>query len=252
MRDANTVNTQYRVHSLPSMTLEQTYKFPVYRIFLKNNGEKFATNEYDNIKLFNPNHVLLRSIRLVPDTSFFVAYFDASQPLITDDIYEQNSSLSTFWIQWKRLSQNTSTYMLRITNESGGNIATLPNIRHFYISELKNTEKKLITNIWDRTDYIETKVWAFNKTTPIKETPSVLEVKIYPNPSHDEIRMELLGNTEENECNFTVYNLLGQAVFSTNTTSNQCVLKKEYIGKGTFMVKISSGQKLATKKIVFQ
>jgi hypothetical protein len=83
-------------------------------------------------------------------------------------------------------------------------------------------------------------------------TPSVLEVKLYPNPSNDEINVELLGNTEGGQCAIDVYNLLGLNVYSLkNGSSNQFILKKEQVGKGIFIIKISQGQNSISKKVLF-
>jgi hypothetical protein len=250
----NTVNTQYRVHSLPSMDIEQTYETPVYRIFLKNSGEKYVSNYFysGTVSLFNSNHTSWKNIKLIPNPSFSIAYGDASQPLITDNIYEPSSSLHTFWIQWKTLSPTMSAYMLRITNENGVNIATLPDVRYFSISDIKNLPKKLITKMWDRTEYTETKVWRFDALTAI-ETPPSVKTRIYPNPAQDEMIIELLEDAKGKKYDIEIFNILGQQVFSKNNIKEaQHILRKEQIGQGIFLLKINQGQKSVTKKIIFE
>jgi hypothetical protein len=49
-----------------------------------------------------------------------------------------------------------------------------------------------------------------------------------------------------------VFNLLGKSVFSVkNSLSRQFVLKKEQIGEGVFIVKITQGQNSISKKVFF-
>jgi hypothetical protein len=82
--------------------------------------------------------------------------------------------------------------------------------------------------------------------------PSVFDVKLYPNLSKDEINVELLGNTEGGQKAIDVYNLQGQNVFSfKNSLSKQFILKKEQLGAGVFVVKISQGQNSISKKVLF-
>jgi polyhydroxybutyrate depolymerase len=86
-------------------------------------------------------------------------------------------------------------------------------------------------------------------------------VTIYPNPSHDEMTIKMLENTdgtslnnrEGGSYNTLIFNMLGQQVFSfKNINAPQWTLKKEDIGRGIFMVKINQGEKTITKRVVFE
>jgi Secretion system C-terminal sorting domain len=86
----------------------------------------------------------------------------------------------------------------------------------------------------------------------LKDPPSVFDLKMYPNPSQDEMNIELFGEIEGKEFNISVYNTLGQNIFSTKTSNTKnWILKKKDIGKGVFIVTINTGQRSVSKKIVF-
>jgi polyhydroxybutyrate depolymerase len=78
-------------------------------------------------------------------------------------------------------------------------------------------------------------------------------VQIYPNPSTDAMTIKIVDNTEGAISEVSVYNALGQKIYASKTTNySQLTLKKAEIGYGFFVVKINQGQKVVTKRIVFQ
>lgn len=99
--------------------------------------------------------------------------------------------------------------------------------------------------------------WEFFKqsvTTAIPETrlPDTA-VNIYPNPSGEAMTLDFLENTEGGYLSVLVFNTLGQQVYaSKNHTQTSLMLHKKEIGSGLFIVKINQGQKVATKRIVFE
>jgi alpha-L-arabinofuranosidase len=154
------------------------------------------------------------------------------------------------YLEKQNYSEN---YTLKIINETARYICPPIDSTQFYsIDNIKNLPSKLITKTGNNNPY-NTKVWRLgNETTPLKAPPSVFDLKIYPNPSQDEMNIELVGDNEGGSYNISVYNTLGQNVFSTNSSSaRNWVLKKKEIGVGAFILKVNSGQKSVNKKIVF-
>jgi hypothetical protein len=98
-------------------------------------------------------------------------------------------------------------------------------------------------------DFFKQAVATDNKEVFLPETA----VSIYPNPSHDIMMIEMLENTEGGNYNASVFNVLGQEVFSLkNIATNQWHLRKADIGQGLFIVKINQGNKVVIKRIVFE
>jgi hypothetical protein len=81
------------------------------------------------------------------------------------------------------------------------------------------------------------------------------QVKIYPNPSNDDMMLELDKNTEGGKFDLSVFDALGRQVFSLqNQTNNQLVLRKKDIGTGMFFVRLNfeNSAKPVVKKVIFE
>jgi hypothetical protein len=72
-------------------------------------------------------------------------------------------------------------------------------------------------------------------------------VKVYPNPAADYLKVENAANTT-----VVLYNVLGQVVFSTGINSSLETLDVSRFNKGTYMLKIISGDQSVVKSIVLQ
>jgi hypothetical protein len=171
---------------------------------------------------------------------------------LSDSLINKDTLFEIIYVE-NRYFNNMENYLTKITNDTGKIYKTIDSTKYFNISQIKGLAPKLLTKTGNDNPY-NTIVWGLGgATTAVKEAPSVFDIKIYPNPSEHEMTVELLGNAAELEYKFTVFNMLGQVVFSSNIDiSKQVVLKKEQIGKGFFIVKISYGQNSVTKKILFE
>lgn len=81
------------------------------------------------------------------------------------------------------------------------------------------------------------------------------EVRIYPNPSNENMTLEMLKNTEGEKFNLSIFDALGRQVFSLkNQSQNQLILNKKDIGTGLFFVRLdfSNAAKPILKKVVFE
>jgi beta-galactosidase len=89
---------------------------------------------------------------------------------------------------------------------------------------------------------------AVKKTTGISGIELTQNLDIYPNPSNDGIFM--LKNC--NNCAISVYNLMGDLVFSTISSSNPQVLDLSLQAKGIYIIRIFSNKMNSYKKLVNQ
>ena len=77
-------------------------------------------------------------------------------------------------------------------------------------------------------------------------------VKILPNPSNGNVNITI--NNVDKDVTITVYNMIGETVKAFATTESSSVFNKNMdlstLANGTYLVKIQSGSKTATKKLV--
>ena len=92
--------------------------------------------------------------------------------------------------------------------------------------------------------------------TPLSSEEIVSQqVKIYPNPSNDDMTVELDKNTEGGKFDLSVFDAVGRQVFSVkNQTNPQLVLRKKDIGTGIFLVRLNfeNSAKAVVKKVIFE
>ena len=257
--DLNRVTTKYRIVQLNNFIPQTEFESsnPISRFLSKKYGEVFVNYGHSSVNLFLSNYRNLKRLNFVSNDSFYFAspYYNYSSLgterliSISDSLIHRDSLFEAIFIEQK---YNNTNFRVRITNDTGKIYQTIDSTRDFSINTTKGLSPKLFTKTGNSNPY-NTKVWRLGgATTGVKEPPSVLEMKIYPNPSNDEINVELLGNTEGGQFDVSVSNLLGQNVFSLrNSVFKQFILKKEQIGKGIFIVKISQGQNSISKKVFF-
>ena len=79
-----------------------------------------------------------------------------------------------------------------------------------------------------------------------------IAISILPNPSNGSVNITI--NNVDKDVTLTVYNVVGEVVKSFATTQSSAVFNKALdlstLSNGTYLVKIQSGSKTATKKLV--
>ncbi len=71
------------------------------------------------------------------------------------------------------------------------------------------------------------------------------EITLYPNPNNGQFQLDLA--TES--ANVAIYNTLGKLVLSKEVLDNE-VINLEGAGKGIYMMVITSGNKVSSKKVI--
>lgn len=81
------------------------------------------------------------------------------------------------------------------------------------------------------------------------QTENQSEVKIYPNPADNVLKINLLNDKEGN---VKVYNLQGQLIQNITISSNQIELNTSSLENGVYFIDIIQGNEKVTKKIIVQ
>jgi hypothetical protein len=250
---------QFKVFRLPnSLSFQEEFLLssPIARAFIKKWGETFFT--------FSPNEKILtlsyngrrfsKDIILPTIDTFNVSYSNLARTFqeyfyLNDTLINTDNLIEIIHFGFDDKKKKYATF---VSNDTGYIYQIIDSTRFFNINNIKGLSPKLFTKTGNNNPY-NTKVWRLGgATTPIKETPSVLDIKIYPNPSRDEMTIELLGIHEGRNCTIAVYNTLGQIVYTSKMgNSMQWRLKKEQIGKGLFVMKIVNGNSSISKNILF-
>ena len=111
-----------------------------------------------------------------------------------------------------------------------------------YYSETTNLQYALI-------DVLE---YAVHHVLSVEEEALPLTVSAYPNPSHDQILIDLPNELIGENVSFEIYNGIGKLVQQGNFKNQQLQLYKADLGEGMFTVRITEGQNvLGNQKVVF-
>ena len=84
---------------------------------------------------------------------------------------------------------------------------------------------------------------AVNSTEIVESTNSAFELKIYPNPSKNNLNIEL-NNKVYNEFKFEIINILGESISVSNNpfiVENKCNIDISSLKNGVYILKTSSG-----------
>jgi Secretion system C-terminal sorting domain len=239
----------YRIYSLPSFSIaaHSVLPVPLDRALTKKYGEviiRFFTNHltlsYNNVT--NAKTINFPTNIIYPQSIFPNDY----SPIINDSTVNKDSLIEIVYATYDFINNN-KIYTTRIINENGFIYNTIDNTQYFSINQSQNLPPKLITKTGNDKPY-NTKVWRFNTTTPTKETPSVLEAKIYPNPFTQSINIEVPENTVF-PLNIRVTNTLGQVVLATQTFERQTNLALPNLGKGVYFLELKDANKRVVREI---
>lgn len=99
--------------------------------------------------------------------------------------------------------------------------------------------------------------WDFFNQVSTSETKNLIsasdDCKIYPNPSNDQMIIDVSSMPDIGRYDILVYNLLSQQVLvSRNNSEKQYILSKEMTGNGLFILQVKSNLKQMTRRIKFE
>ena len=246
-------NTRYRVLNLPFICttsdippIEKVYDYPVERIVLNHFGAKYVQKPYGNPFLYNANHTFWKYITLNPSLNYNRTY--ESQPFISVGTVNSDTLIEIIWLE---KTNAPIQYQLRITNERGQNLATIPNAQSFEMSQIKGLSTKLIAKMGNGTELTETKVYRFTQTTPTQD-PSVkddLEIEVSPNPFNTSFSIHR--KESYHPLSMRLFNALGQLVFETKVVQTDATITPpSTLIKGIYLLDASDGEKRIIKRLV--
>ncbi|MEN8928141.1 MAG: T9SS type A sorting domain-containing protein [Flavobacteriales bacterium] len=113
------------------------------------------------------------------------------------------------------------------------------------IADFGNT--KYIVGGMTNPQQVTNKVWKLDfELVGINENKSDLNFSIFPNPSIDYVT--ILNSTKDNYI-ISIYSISGKLIKSLNTSAHKILLNVQELHKGIYLFKISSKNKIITKKI---
>ena len=99
--------------------------------------------------------------------------------------------------------------------------------------------------------------WEFFNQTSLSGTKEIVssldDCKIYPNPSVEQMIIDLGSAKDISKYDILVFNMMGQQVFaSKDNHQTKFILSKEKTGSGIFIVQVQSNEKRIAKRIIFE
>lgn len=238
----------FKIFNLPNLREEAVSFSPINRTLLKKYGEVIIANSYNSLTLFYNNYRNKKIFNLPTLNSNYVVYpysfNDRNFPIVSDSIINRDSLIEVVYTQ---LDTN-KIYTTKIVNDTGFIYKTIDNTRFFSLNHINGLHDKLITQTGNNTPF-ETKIWRFESPTATKETPSVFEVKIYPNPFYQDITIETEGNSLF-PLTIRLINTLGEVVFNTKVLGNKANLSLPNLSKGMYLLEINDGNQRTIRKII--
>lgn len=242
----------YRVlYSLPNLRLELESTSRIGRALLKNYGETVFRHDLTNKLLLSYNNFAKnKSITLPLSSSSYFDYpsnifLNTNFPFVSDSLVNKDTLIEVIYTEYNYQSKQ---YTTKIINDTGRIYNTIDSTRYFAINQTKGLENKLITKTGNDKPY-DTKVWRFNNTTATKETPSVFEVNIYPNPFSQTFTIEVQENTTF-PLSIRLMNALGEVVFSTKTNERITDLVLPNLANGMYLLEINNKNQSTLRKIL--
>jgi hypothetical protein len=188
------------VYEANLLTLENTYLGGhVDRVSLSTSGEKYYlfASQSSQVKIYNSNHTLWKSINLSVSVNAIMRYLDISETKVnTDNLVEVNYSFSTN-------SSGTTVYEGYIVNELGTTLLSVPNAFFINISEIPGLPNKVIAVLSGQ-----------QGMSNVYETPSLLLEHTYMGNYLYRINLPTSG---EKYCLYASQNLQSQVYNSDHT-----------------------------------
>lgn len=83
--------------------------------------------------------------------------------------------------------------------------------------------------------------------TAAENAAHLLDAKLYPNPATDFVTLKLSGSQR---ANIEVFSMSGQLLYQTTAKNNVATIDVKHLPKGSYIVKISDGNKSSTQKLI--
>lgn len=78
------------------------------------------------------------------------------------------------------------------------------------------------------------------------------EIKIYPNPTQGQLKIEISDLGDDEEVNLTIYNVQGKKILSEKTSENYTIMDISSNPSGVYILQINIKGEISTWKIIKQ
>jgi photosystem II stability/assembly factor-like uncharacterized protein len=89
-------------------------------------------------------------------------------------------------------------------------------------------------------------------TVGMDEMNTDINLNVYPNPTNEEVTITINGKKSISKTELTIYNLVGEKIYSENLTAIVTKLNTEPFSAGIYFVRVRDGEKVYTQKLVVE
>jgi hypothetical protein len=247
----NNGDVYHGLYSLPDLRLDLESSYRIGRALLKKHGETvFRYNPPNQLLLSYNNFMSNKTLNIPASASTNIDYptslfASTNVPFVNDTIINKDSLIEVIYTEYNYQSKQ---YTVKIINDTGKIYNRMDDTRYFSVNSTKGLTDKLMTKTGNDKPF-ETKVWRLSNTTATKETPSVIDVNIYPNPFLQNITIETKGHSVF-PLTIRLINALGEVVLATNMNERRTDLTLPNLSKGVYILEISNEQQRSLRKII--
>jgi len=240
------------------ITLENTYLFSATSAELVSGEHVYYLMDVPlkQCRIYNTSHVLLKTINLtVPE-----GYYLSDIKYVSRHVFNSDDQIELLYIYEKYVQTTTLYYYqygMKVVNETGTSLMTLPDGAHAEIKNTGNGNKLLgYTYIWNTLGYydIVTKVYSLGGTSDIYTYSGVENLMVYPNPAHDYFMINTASVPEDFNGDFSLFSVNGHKVLSFPLEKNQQhAVPVNGLPAGTYIYSIHDRSKLMhSNKIIIR
>lgn len=184
------------------------------------------------------------------DTIFMTGALDDLQTL---SIHQENISLDTIYIKWKKIAalvpdsweaSNCDNSICYTTLEDSGSMLPIYPADYGFLllhitphvmagtSIIRYSLQDTTSNIIDTLTYI----LQVNATSLVNENNSNNSIHLYPNPSDN----KLFIHTQEDNFEYTIIDYSGKIIFKNQALTNQLIIDTQHYNSGNYLIHILS------------
>lgn len=252
----------FNIKTFSQINLEHTYTgMGLQTIYLSHSGFKYFGCDGSNIKLYNTNHSLFKSIP-IPINSNLINNTDILY--ISEDLFDSDTS-NIEYLQ-AGLNQLTNQYETRIFDELGNQIFFRDTCCNVSIIRTDNG-CKMVVQVSDIMNYTYYEIYSlpgclpslccynnnFTKINDNSENNNESRLIGYPNPTNDYIQIEYELKNDCNEGTVNFYNLSGILVksFKVDNTFKNLKISTSDLKAGTYLYSVTSNNRMiGPKKLI--
>ncbi|MCF8226487.1 MAG: T9SS type A sorting domain-containing protein [Bacteroidales bacterium] len=225
------------------LQLEETYNHSGTLVEIDENEFKyyFMDVPLNQCRIYNEDHSLFKTIDLNIPSGYFL--YDIK--FLSRRIFNSDDNIELLYIYNKSETVNTETvysYGLKIVNENGIPLLELSNGGYAEILEGSDGLKLLAYQyIWYNTYYlIYTNVYSISGSSGTTLTAIEPEIRIYPNPTSENINVELNSGLNYTNGNILIHDISGKKLLSSPlpVPGETAQISTDMLPSGTYILNV--------------